>query len=101
MTLNQASEGLPGVLSQGWEVAEADRMEVERQKLLQRAHRRVGAIGDAGGRRVEPPAELVLQGVTDDDYPALRQVEANASGRMAGEMDDADLGGEGYEVAVA
>ena len=41
--LNEASEGLPGVLSQGWEVAEADGMEVKGEKLLQRAHRRVGA----------------------------------------------------------
>ena len=100
MALNEASERLPSVLSQGREVAEADRMEVERQQPLQRVHRQLGTGGDARGRRIEPPAKLVLQGIADDDYPLLRQVETNAAGRVARKMDDADLGGERYEVSV-
>ncbi len=57
-------------------------------------------MGYAGRRGIEPPAELVLEGVADDDYPLLWHVKGDAAGGVAREMYDSELGGEGNEVTI-
>ena len=81
-------------------MAEADSVEVQGQQLLQGAHSRAGTLGNAGGRRVEPPSKLVLQGVAYYNCSLLRQIEGNAAGGVTWQMHNPDLGGEGYKVSV-
>ena len=59
-----------------------------------------GRVGDAGGWGKEPPAKLVLEGVSDDDYALLWHVKGDAAGGVTGEMDDSEFSGEGDEVTV-
>ena len=81
-------------------MAKADGVEVKLEEFLQGLHGLLGRVGDAGSRGKEPPPELVLEGVADDDYAFLWHVKGDAAGSVTGEMDDSEFGGEGDEVAV-
>ena len=81
-------------------MAEADGVEVKLEEFLQGAHSLLGRVGDAGGWGIESPAELVLEGIADDDYALLWHVKGDAAGGVTGEMDDSEFGGEGDEVTV-
>ena len=98
--MDEALEGFPGVLAQGRKVAEADGMEIQGKELFQGTHGLFRRLGDAGGGGIEPPAELVLQGVADDYYALFGQVKGDTAYGVAGEMDDAQLGREGDDVSV-
>ena len=100
MTFYEAPEGLSGVFLEGRKVAETDSVEVKLEEFLQGLHSLPGRVCDAGGWRIEPPAELVLEGVADYDYALLRHVKGDAAGGVTGEMDDSEFGGEGDEVTV-
>ena len=81
-------------------MAKADGVEVKLEEFLQGLHGLLGRVGDAGGRGIESPAELVLEGVADDDYALLWHVKGDAAGGVTGQMDDSEFGGEGDEVTV-
>ncbi len=100
MTFYEAPEGVSGVFLEGRKVAEADGVEVEIEEFLQGLHGLLRRVGDAGGWGIEPPAELVLEGVADDDYALLWHVKGDAAGGVTWEMDDSEFSGEGDEVTV-
>ena len=90
MSLNKRSKGFAGVVSQGWEVTEAYGIEVEVEKLLKRPHRLSWPLGDSRSGWAEPPGELVLQRIPNDDDPSLRQVERDAARGVPREVDHTD-----------
>ena len=100
MSLNKRSKGFAGIVLQGWEVTEAYGIEVQVEKLLKRPHRLSWPLGDSRSGWTEPPGELVLQRIPNDDDPSLRQVERDAARGVSRKVDHADFDPERKGVAV-
>ena len=84
VTFDEASQRISGVFLEGRKVAEADGVEVKLEEFLQGAHSLLGRVGDAGGWGIESPAELVVEGIADDDYALLWHVKGDAAGGVTG-----------------
>ncbi len=88
------------LLPHGREVTEAYGIEIEIEELFQGPQRLYRVLGDPNSRWTQPPGELVLQCVSYNDGPLLRQVEGDAAGRMPGKVDGSDFGPKWKDVAV-